>query len=238
MKYTHLEEKHNLTAPRIIVPIVNSMIKPTSVVDVGCGLGTFLKAFKELGVKNVLGLDGKWVNRNLLFKYIEPDEFKEVDLESPIQVNRRFDLVISVEVAEHLSEKRADGFVNDLVKLGDNVLFSAAIPGQGGDHHINEQWISYWREKFERHGYQLRDLFRDKLWDNQDVFWWYRQNMFLFVSEKSFLYQPSQKQPEKVLHVVHPDLFHTWINYRDKNAIKRYTKVLAKAIAYKLGFLK
>src|SRR5690606_16087480 len=136
----HLEEKHNLIAPSIIAPYVFKEVRPKSVVDVGCGLGTFLRAFKDLGVKDVYGLDGPWVRRDLLYKYIEEGEFEEADLEKPIEVTRRFDLAISLEVAEHLSEARADGFVADLGKLSDNILFSAAIPGQGGDHHINEQW--------------------------------------------------------------------------------------------------
>lgn len=237
MKYTHLENKHNLTAPRIIVPLVNNLIKPMSVVDVGCGLGTFLKAFKELGVTNVLGLDGAWVRKELLHKYIAPEEFVETDLEKSIQLNRKFDLAISVEVAEHLSEKRADSFVEDLVKLSDHVLFSAAIPGQGGDHHINEQWITYWKEKFEKRGYRMLDPFRHELWYNQDVCWWYRQNLFLFVSPNSTLTTPTNNQ-DQVLHVVHPELYHTWINFRDKNAIKRYTKSLWKAILFKIGLLK
>jgi SAM-dependent methyltransferase len=238
MKYTHLEEKHNLLAPSIIAPLVYEELKPASVIDVGCGLGTFLKAFKDLGVQDVLGIDGPWVKRDLLHKYVTPAEFKEADLETSIQLNRKFDLAISVEVAEHLSEKRADGFVDDLCKLSDQILFSAAIPGQGGDHHINEQWIAYWRNKFEVRGYVMLDLFRTSLWNNPDVFWWYRQNMFLFVKKNSPIHLKHKDKASEVLNVIHPDLFYTWINYKDRNAIKRYTKILYKAIAYKLGLIK
>lgn len=238
MKYTHLEEKHNLKAPSIIAPMVYDIVKPKSVIDIGCGLATFLRAFKNLGVSDVLGIDGHWVNRELLSKYIQLSEFQEADLESRISIPRKFDLAISVEVAEHLSAGRADSFVEDLCALSDQILFSAAIPGQGGDNHINEQWVSYWKEKFEKRGYVMLDIFREKMWNNPDILWWYRQNIFLFVKRDSALHERFKDKEGDVLNVVHPDLYHTWTNYRDRNAIKRYAKALYKAVAYKFGLIK
>ena len=43
--------------------------------------------------------------------------------------------------------------VATITKHGDAVLFSAAIPGQGGQDHLNEQWPEYWQKKFEVNGY-------------------------------------------------------------------------------------
>jgi 2-polyprenyl-3-methyl-5-hydroxy-6-metoxy-1,4-benzoquinol methylase len=79
--YVHTRNAHNLTAPREIVPVIMKLLNPTSVADIGCGIGTFLYCFKESGVKQVLGIDGKWVNKDLLSEYLLPEEFNEFDLE-------------------------------------------------------------------------------------------------------------------------------------------------------------
>ena len=111
LKYRHFEELHNLDAPREIVPVIMDLVNPTSVVDVGCGLGTFIHVFKDNGVADALGIDGSWCNKELLFKYINKEEFLEKDLEQIIRIDKKFDLVVCLEVAEHLTEKRADSFV-------------------------------------------------------------------------------------------------------------------------------
>ena len=142
-KYEHSEAMHNLESPSEIVPIISDLIKPKSVVDFGCGIGTFLHVFKNNNITEVLGLDGKWVNKDLLHKYISPSEFKEVNLEESVSLEKKYDLAISLEVAEHLSEKAAKIFVKNLVNAADKVIFSAAIPNQGGQNHINEQPLTY-----------------------------------------------------------------------------------------------
>lgn len=182
-KYTHTEDIHNVASPSIIVPELIKIVNPKSVVDIGCGLGTFLKVFKSLGVNEVLGVDGPWVNKELLYKNIAPNEFFESDLEKEINLDKTYDLVISLEVAEHLSENAADEFVKSLVNAGKVILFSAAIPQQGGQNHINEQWLSYWEEKFSKHNYVIHDILRPLFWDHPEVFWWYKQNMVLFVAD-------------------------------------------------------
>jgi cyclopropane fatty-acyl-phospholipid synthase-like methyltransferase len=66
----------------------------------------------------------------------------------------RFDVAISAEVAEHVKPQFADNLVNQLVTLSDQIMFTAAVPGQGGGvDHVNEQPNSYWIEKFVRRGY-------------------------------------------------------------------------------------
>ena len=131
-----------------IVPIICTFLNPKNVVDVGCGTGEWLYFFKKKGVKQILGVDGPWVKRNLL--KISKDEFLPHDLNKKIDLNKKFDLVVSLEVAEHLPEKNAKKFVKTLTGLGDFVLFSAAIPYQGGTNHFNEQWQSYWADLFKK----------------------------------------------------------------------------------------
>ncbi len=67
IKYVHLIKDHNLEAPREIVPYLVNIFHPQSVVDVGCGLGTFLNIFLENGVHDLMGIDGSWVNKSKLF---------------------------------------------------------------------------------------------------------------------------------------------------------------------------
>ncbi len=173
--------------------------------DVGCGLGTFLHVFKEHGVSKVLGLDGPWANKTLMSQFLSEGEFMECDLQEEIELTYYYDLVLSLEVAEHLSPDAADVFVKNLVKAGKLIVFSAAIPLQGGQNHINEQWNSYWIEKFSKHGYVPHDILRPVFWNNPKIFWWYKQNMLLFAPEG---FQPSGLYQKNVLkNVVHPELF-------------------------------
>ncbi len=73
MKYKHSEVIHNLSAPNQIVPLLMEICNPKSVIDVGCGVGTFLSVFKKHGVNDVLGIDGSWTNRELLAKHLSPN---------------------------------------------------------------------------------------------------------------------------------------------------------------------
>jgi SAM-dependent methyltransferase len=181
--YNHEGTVHNLKDPDIIVPEIMKLLNPKSVVDIGCGLGTFLNVFKRMGVNDILGIDGPWVNKKMLNKYIAEEEFKEFNLEQEIKLDKKYDLVLSLEVAEHLKKDSADIFVKNLVNSGNLILFSAAIPNQGGQNHINEQWLTFWEEKFLKHNYIVHDIIRPIFWDNPEVFYWYKQNMVLIAPE-------------------------------------------------------
>lgn len=206
-KYIHSEELHNLKSPRVIVPELIRIFNPKSVLDVGSGIGTFLYCFKEAGVKKVLGIDGKWVNRELLAKYLEPQEFLEADLEKHILLPEKFDLAMSLEVAEHVSAASADAFVKTLTSASDIVVFSAAVVRQGGQNHINEQWLSYWKEKFFLQQFQLHDIFKPLLWDNPDVHYWYKQNMVVFTRSNFDVSRFYKHEENSLQNVIHPTLY-------------------------------
>ena len=176
--YEHQRERSRCSA-REIVPLVIELIKPGSVVDIGCGSGAWLSVFRENNVADIYGLDGDWVDQEMLF--IPAERFAKVDLQKPVQLDRQFDLAMSLEVAEHIPGERAGAFVDSLTILGPVVLFSAAIPGQGGTHHVNEQWPDYWVNLFQERGYTVIDCLRKKIWSNDRVEWWYAQNLLLFV---------------------------------------------------------
>jgi SAM-dependent methyltransferase len=163
-----------------IVPIVLRHVQPSSVVDVGSGPGTWLGRFVEHGVDDVVGLDGEGVTTELM--EIPEDRFRRVDLTDPPGLGRTFDLALCLEVAEHLPSGSADRLVGWLTSLAPVVLFSAAIPHQGGTGHRNEQWPVYWAERFVAHGFECLDVVRAEVWDDPTVQWWYAQNCLLYVS--------------------------------------------------------
>lgn len=193
----------------IVVPIVLGLVPVRSVCDVGCGTGVWLAEFKRRGVDDIRGYDGDYVPRDLL--RIPSDAFVPVDLKQPFDAGRRFDLVVSLEVAEHLPPECAAGFVEGLTRLGPIVLFSAAIPNQGGTEHVNERWQDYWAGLFQENGYRSIDAIRWRIWDNDDVELWYRQNLFLCVSEAVVGLYPALTAPVPIdllpRRVIHPRMW-------------------------------
>lgn len=164
----------------VVVPLVLELVKPcASVVDVGCGTGAWLARFREHGVKDLCGLEFSAVGAHLA--HIGREHIRMVDLSRPFRLERIFDLVVSLEVAEHLPEEAAAGLVESLAGLGPVVLFSAAVPGQGGTNHLNEQWPSYWARRFAENGFEVVDCLRNRIWRDERIEWWYRQNLLLFV---------------------------------------------------------
>jgi Methyltransferase domain len=149
-------------------------------VDVGCGRKTWLSVFAEHGIADAVGMDGDYVDRRTLL--IPPDRFVAHDLTTPLRLHRTFDLVVSLEVAEHLPVACAGEFVASLTSLGSAVLFPAAVPGQGGTHHVNERWQDYWAALFAQRGYGVVDCVRWTAWARHDVEPWYEQNTLLYVT--------------------------------------------------------
>jgi SAM-dependent methyltransferase len=230
-RYTHSTTVHNLESPRILVPDLMTLIGPESVLDVGCGTGTFLKVFKESGVKHVLGVDGPWGNPALRKSHLTEAEFQSLDLEVFHDFGRKFDLALCLEVAEHLKPEAAKTLVKTLTNASDVIWFSAALPMQGGQNHINEQPLSYWVKLFGEAGYTMDDSLRPLWWNDSRVFWWYRQNSVLF-----FRGAPNYKVKPALAHIVdiiHPELFEFYASARAHDRIGAFiyrAKLLFKRI--------
>jgi SAM-dependent methyltransferase len=212
------------SSARSVLPIVQQVIGFRSVVDLGCGVGTWLAACSELGVTDLLGIDGSYVETSALV--IDAKHFMAHDLTLPLNIEKRYDLAISMEVAEHLPESAADVFVQSLCSLSDAVLFSAAVPGQGGNNHTNEQWPTYWGQKFAVHGFCMIDCIRAQIWDDESVAPWYRQNAFLCLRfpQQHPTVAPYLGRP--LLPLIHPSLHNPKPSIRQsldllKGAVKR-----------------
>tara|TARA_B110000259_G_scaffold7712_1_gene8440 strand:+ start:82 stop:843 length:762 start_codon:yes stop_codon:yes gene_type:complete len=231
MKYIHEETVHNLKDPEIIIPKILEIISPKSVVDIGCGIGTFLNVFNRYGISNLMGLDGHWVDKSLLLKNIRANQFREIDLEKEFSLEQKYDLVVSLEVAEHLSKASASNFVKNLVNAGEVILFSAAIPNQGGQNHLNEQPISYWNHLFLKHNYVLHDVLRPIFW-NTEIQPWYKQNM-VFYAPKGFKFNKKLKTLD-IENIVHPEIFKMRIDQLNYEISNVYSGNITRIFALKI----
>ncbi|MEP6596862.1 MAG: methyltransferase domain-containing protein [Ginsengibacter sp.] len=199
----HLQDSIN--SAKEIIPLVLEYIKPASVIDVGCGVGTWLSIWEKHGVNDILGIDGSYVYPELL---IEKDRFIIADLEEGFKINRQFELVSCLEVAEHIRQRNAENFITSICNIGDIILFSAAIPGQEGTLHYNEQYPNYWIELFAKHNFTAYDCIRPQVWANAKISWWYRQNIMFFIRDNAKEKYPLIiKAQHSVLSMVHPELF-------------------------------
>lgn len=198
------------SSAEVVVPIVMDLVRPSSVVDVGCGTGIWLSVFARHGVIDILGVDGNHVDRDKL--EIPADRFTAADISDRIPVTRKFDLAACLEVAEHISSERSSDFIRSLTGIAPVILFSAAIPYQGGTGHINEKWPGYWRKLFNDNGFVLVDCLRRRIWENEKVEYWYAQNLFLFVHKDVVDKMPAlaaeaARNNDAQLALVHPRLY-------------------------------
>ncbi len=233
--YTHTEVVHNYQAAREVVPLLLRLTSVKNVIDVGCGIGTWLKVFEENGIDDYIGVDGEYVDTNLL--KIPSSKFFSKDLRRDWTVNRKFDIALCLEVAEHLPESASDLFVENLARLSDVIIFSAAIPGQGGQNHLNEQWPEYWQHKFAQYDFYFHDLIRPLIWNNEKIEWWYRQNIFVLKKNTPAI------EASTPLAIVHPKL----LEKKDKDysaffdsvmsgrqGVKMAIRVFVRAILFKV----
>ena len=184
----------------IVVAEMDKLVGPflSSVIDVGCGEGVWTAQFETLPqVTHVIGVDGDYVDENRL--KFSPTQFRPFDLREPFDLNEKFGLAVCLEVGEHLAPDSGPALVQSLTKHADLVLFSAAIPGQGGEHHSNERPLEYWRKLFKSHGYVPSDCLRPVIAKNSDVEPWYRYNSLLYVAESRL-----DEMPASVVDAVIP----------------------------------
>lgn len=231
-----------IKSARRILPLVLETTRAHTLADVGSGIGAWAKVAKELGCA-VAALDGDWVPREQLL--VDPTEFVCIDLANPPQgLGRRFDLALSLEVAEHIPPTSADRFVAFLTSLAPVVVFSAAVPWQVGTHHVNEQYPGYWAQRFERCGFMAFDVLRPRIWYDQEVEFYYRQNTIIYVSQDRATEFERAAGLSTLVHpldVVHPDalpiLAQGWVEAGGTmRCLELLRKTATRALRKRLGF--
>lgn len=168
------EAGRNVASARIVLEIVRDRIgTPASVLDVGCATGDWLVAAGAVWPECArTGIDGAWARPRA-----PGARFVAHDLREPFE--HRADLTLCIETAEHLADPAP--LLDSLGNAGDVLLFSAAIPGQGGFGHVHERWQSWWIAALAQRGFECFDIFRRRLWQRDPVQLWLRQNLFAFV---------------------------------------------------------
>jgi len=101
------------------------------------------------------------------------------------EFDEKFDIAICMEVAEHLKPESSDSLIKTLTSLSDVVIFSAAVPNQGGDGHINCQPRIFWFEKFSQNNFHIVDSIREKIRDKKNVGQWYKFNLIDYKKANS-----------------------------------------------------
>ena len=184
-----------------------------NVLDIGCGRGVWLAQWLRRGATTVVGVDGPYIDRERLA--IPQESFVPHDLATNLSLGQKFDLVQSLEVAEHINKSCSDTFIDNLVKHGSMILFSAAIPGQGGEHHINEQPLEFWRRKFAARKFEVFDYLRPLTRDDQSIYFCYRTNSLLFVHQSAINDLPAAIRETHVpaLIPLHNELS-LWLRFR------------------------
>lgn len=195
-QFEYPEADYNGQSASEVVPLIIAEFNPGSVLDLGCGQGEWLACISKYGNVDIFGVDGFTPPRLV----IPSSQFLHAPLDEKIDLHREYDLCLCLEVAEHINANTVDILFDNMTRHSKIIVFSAAIPGQGGDNHINEQPPSYWKKHFNQRGYHTWDIFRAKIWNNENIQWWYRQN--IFVASSADLYPTLS---EDILFLVHPE---------------------------------
>lgn len=169
-------------AGAVIAKSIDASLHPSKVVDVGCGTGDLLESLAQFGCHG-LGLECAQAALEICrSKGVNARTF-DIETDSlPADIGH-CDVVVCLEVAEHLPERAADRLVGMLTQLSSTVVFGAATPGQGGHDHVNEQPHEYWITKFEALGYhrdQKLVATWQAAWEAGGIPAYYYRNLMIF----------------------------------------------------------
>jgi SAM-dependent methyltransferase len=225
IEYNHSQNSHTVTGPRAALPLIFQDAWPRSVLDVGCGTGTWLKTLIDFGVDDVFGVDGVAVPAEQLL--VAGNLFRRLDLTQTWNLERRFHAVLCLEVAEHLDQAAAPVLIETLTNHSERIVFSAACPGQTGQHHVNCQWPGYWQKLFNERGFVCSDDVRWKIWDSNAIEPWYRQNIFIAHHDPSM----AGREP-RIRSVFHPEMVRVLMQQAGSAEFPRHVKQIEGGVMH------
>jgi hypothetical protein len=230
-KYQHHDEMLNShsSAKRIVSEIIAFTGNVSSVLDVGGGDGGWLLEFQNHGIRDILLLDCPAVKPHL---QIDSQYFQATDLSGNLPNLRRYDLALCLECAEHLPISQSKKLIEWLTKTASLVVFSAAIPGQGGKGHVNEQPHSFWTNYFEEYGYVKYNILRPRIVEDKTISFWYRQNIFLYADQSIQLNLQSKDFIPNDFILIHQDTARNLFN----PGVKMSARNLASSLLSAFGF--
>jgi hypothetical protein len=219
--FYHSLKGYSQSSARVLVPLLISKYKPTSVIDFGCGTGEFLLECQRNSIETFLGIEGDW-----LTEHTAKDWIRAADLSQPVSIKTKFDLALCLEVAEHLPQSAANTLIKSLTDTADVIAFSAAIPGQGGTNHINEQYPDYWAKLMFDFGFELDWDPRHLIWNDRNIAPWYRQNLLVYrkveLMSKEPIFPKTLKHPEIFLEHQNTMLRIILLMSKVKSKIKKF----------------
>lgn len=175
-------EKRKVNARKVLQPVFGILGVPNSFLDIGGGAGSWCAAAKNLGVQRVRLVDA--CPPNQVIPELSQEEQVQANLEEGIPNQGQFDLVICIEVIEHLTDHAASRLIKQMTSFSNFILFSAAIPGQGGIGHISERLHEYWHNKFSQFKFDKYDVIRPMLISRSDISSIHRQNLFIYAKKE------------------------------------------------------
>lgn len=171
--------ERKLESFRRVAAILARHLAFDTVLDIGCGTGLLIAELKKIG-KDVLGCE---ISEAAISGAPRDVTVFQADAARPIRVNRRFDLVVCIEVAEHIQRRHSRRLVENCTSLGGQICFTAAPAGQGGVGHINLRPHSFWIELFARRGFVLQAGLADRMREQmraEGVLRWIPDNLMVF----------------------------------------------------------
>jgi SAM-dependent methyltransferase len=187
----------------LMLQMVRRLYHFESVLDVGAGSGTWLEEARKCGATRLSGIEALWYRSLPVASNID---YQYCDLNGDFPVPKvRFDLVLCLEVAEHLLPQSSQSLVAGLCSSGSVIVFGAGLERQYGNAHSNCRRQEFWISLFLEKGFRCFDLFRPKLWYSGSVSPWYRQNTLVFADPSASAHFQSAPAPT-MLNVYHPQL--------------------------------